>query len=334
MVTKFNTLHYSLSSRFMIALIRMKNESLAIGLDIGGTNTKIGILNAEGNLLSFLIHPTSKDCSPEVFIEQLSQECNQILQSEFNSQLGDKRILGVGAGAPMANYETGYIDYAPNLGWKNVPLQNLIKQKFKTNALIENDANLAAVGEKKWGAGRSFSHFILVTLGTGVGTGIILHNKLYRGHLALGGEGGHVLIPHQKTRLCSCGGMNHLESFLSAKGIKQTIKELTGEEWTIEKLGIKFSENDLKAQTIIDTIANELVSGLVSMSVLLAPEAFLVGGGVSKLGETFDKLVESKLNSMVHYSLKNKIQVLPATLSGEKGAIFGGAALIFEEFSP
>src|SRR5690606_11101683 len=114
------------------------------------------------------------------------------------------------------------VESAPNLGWKNVPLMKIVAEKFKTNAVIENDANLAAVGEKKRGVGKGLTDFILITLGTGVGAGLILDGKLYRGHNALGAEGGHIIIPHDKKRLCSCGGVNHLESYLSAKGINQT----------------------------------------------------------------------------------------------------------------
>lgn len=312
----------------------MKNEHLAFGIDIGGTNTKIGLFNFQGQLLGFKSHPTSKEVTPEKFIERLAQECQELLQQEMGLSLGHPLILGVGAGAPMANFYSGMIDHAPNLGWKNVPLQELIRTYFKCPGLIENDANLAAMGENKWGAGKDLSDFILITLGTGVGTGLILNNRLYRGTGGLGGEGGHVLIPHTKKRLCSCGGFNHLESYLSAKGIKLTIKEMTGEDWTIERLGQLYAEGDHRAQTIINTVADEFVSGLVSMSVLLAPEAFVIGGGVSKLGEKFNAVVEHKLNEAVHYSLKGKLKVLSASVSAEKGAIHGGAALIFEEVRP
>jgi glucokinase len=311
----------------------MKNQ-YAFGIDIGGTNTKIGLFNVSGELLSFRNHPTPKSSEPALFIEQLSQECQHILSSELGIKLGDKSILGVGAGAPMANYFSGRVENAPNLGWKDVPLKSLFETHFKAHAIIENDANLAAVGENKWGAGKTLSDFILITLGTGVGSGLILNNRLYRGSNALGGEGGHVVIPHEKRRLCSCGGMNHLESYLSAKGIKQTIKELTGEDWTIERLGTLFRDGDLRATTIINAIVDELVSGLVSMSVLIGPEAFIIGGGVSKLGDLFNQVIEEKLNELVHYSLKGKIKILSASVSAEKGAIYGGAALIFDEINP
>ncbi|HXH30177.1 MAG TPA: ROK family protein [Bacteriovoracaceae bacterium] len=311
----------------------MNNDQLAFGIDIGGTNTKIGLFDDTGKILHFRTLPTPSHSDPIPFIKQLAQESEHILSSEMGLRLGDPRIVGVGAGAPMANYFTGSVEHAPNLGWRNVPLKKLFEENFKSRAVIENDANLAAVGEKKWGSGKGLSDFVLITLGTGVGAGLILCDKLYRGHNALGAEGGHMLIPHDRKRLCSCGGMNHLESYLSAKGIKQTIFELTGEEWTIEKLGSEFRNKDLRASTIIDTIVDELVSGLTSMAVLFGPEAFIIGGGVSKLGETFNEVIKRKLDEKVHYSLKGKVQIISATLSAEKGAVYGGAAHIFDEVS-
>lgn len=309
----------------------MKNDQVAFGIDIGGTNTKIGLFDHAGTLKSFRTLPTSKTTRPELFIEQLAQECEHILSTEFNMHLGDPRVLGVGAGAPMANYFTGFVEDAPNLGWKNVPLKKLFAEKFKTAAVIENDANLAAVGEKKWGSGKDLQDFILITLGTGVGAGLILDGKLYRGHNALGAEGGHIIIPHEKQRLCSCGGMNHLESYLSAKGIKQTIHELTGEDWTIEKLGAEFKNGNHRATTIINTIAQELATGFVTMAVLFGPEAFIIGGGVSKLGVSFNQVILKKFDEMVHFSLKGKVKIITATLSSDKGAIYGGAAHVIDE---
>lgn len=309
----------------------MKNDQVAFGIDIGGTNTKIGLFDHQGTLLNFRTIPTPKSSEPSLFIDQLAQECDHIVKSELGFHLGDPRIVGVGAGAPMANYFTGRVDNAPNLGWTDVPLKKFFEDKFKTRAVIENDANLAAVGERKWGAGRNIEDFILITLGTGVGAGLILEGKLYRGHNALGAEGGHIIIPHSEKRLCSCGGMNHLESYLSAKGIKQTIYQLIGEEWTIEKLGIEFRAGNLRATTIINTIASELATGFVSMAVLLGPKAFIIGGGVSKLGDSFNQVVLKKFDELIHYSLKGKVNIVTASLSSEKGAIYGGAAHIIDE---
>ena len=308
----------------------MNEVHYAFGIDIGGTNTKIGFFDQHGTLLAFHHIPTDKSVPAETFIEKIAQESFALVASQ-GIKKGDKRIVGVGAGAPMANYFSGVITEAPNLGWKNVPLRALFEKSFGAHAVIENDANLAAVGEKRWGAGKNYADFVLITLGTGVGAGLILNNRLYRGHDALGAEGGHVLIPHEKKRLCSCGGMNHLESYLSAKGIKQTIFELTGEQWTIEKLGSLYHEGNQRAKTIINTIAEELVSGLTSMAVLLGPEAFIIGGGVSKLGDPFNNVVREKLDQIVHFSLKGKIKVITATVSSDKGAVFGGAAHIFDE---
>jgi glucokinase len=309
----------------------MMRDQFAFGIDIGGTNTKIGFFNKIGELLAFRSISTDKDISPEAFIHKLAYESYQLIETELQMKQGDKRIIGVGAGAPMANYYTGLISDAPNLGWKNVPLKDHFEAFFKLPAIIENDANLAAVGEKKWGVGKDLSNFVLITLGTGVGGGLILNNRLYRGHDALGGEAGHMIIPHSKQRICSCGGMNHLESYLSAKGIKQTIFELTGEHLTIERLGQLFESKDHRAATIIHTIADELSLGLASISCLLGPEAFVIGGGVSKLGSAFNEVILEKLEEKVHYSLKGKLKIYSATLSAEKGAINGGAAHIFDE---
>lgn len=308
----------------------MKDVHYAFGIDIGGTNTKIGFFDQMGTLLAFHHIPTDKNIPAESFIEKVAQESFALVASH-GLQKGDPRLVGIGAGAPMANYFSGIISEAPNLGWKNVPLKAHFEKYFAAHAVIENDANLAAVGEKRWGAGKNFADFVLITLGTGVGAGLILNNKLYRGHDALGAEGGHVLIPNEKKRLCSCGGLNHLESFLSAAGIKQTIFELTGEHWTIEKLGQLYHEGNQRAKTIIQTIAEELASGLTSMGVLMGPEAFIIGGGVSKLGEPFNKVVKEKLDEIIHFSLKGKIKIITATVSSDKGAIFGGAAHIFDE---
>jgi glucokinase len=308
----------------------MEELHYAFGIDIGGTNTKIGFFDHLGTLLAFEHIPTDKTMTPDQFIEKIAQESFSLVATH-GIKKGDPRIVGIGAGAPMANYFTGIVSEAPNLGWKNVPLRDLFARHFGVHAVIENDANLAAVGEKRWGAGKEFSDFVLITLGTGVGAGLILNNKLYRGNEALGAEGGHVLIPHEKRRLCSCGGMNHLESYLSAKGIKQTIFELTGEQWTIEKLGALYHEGNQRAKTIINTIAEELVTGLTSMAVLLGPQAFIIGGGVSKLGPSFNTVIRETLDQYVHFSLKGKIEVITATVSSDKGAVFGGAAHIFEE---
>jgi glucokinase len=311
----------------------MNKAQLAFGIDIGGTNTKMGIFDLSGNLICFKTIPTEKSEEPALFIEKLAQESQAMLTQELKMDLGDPRIAGVGAGAPMANYFTGEVENAPNLGWKQVPLKKLFERYFKCPAVIENDANLAAVGEKKWGSGKNLNDFVLITLGTGVGAGLILDGKLYRGNQALGGEGGHIILPHTKVRPCSCGGMNHLESYLSAKGIKETIKEMTHEEWTIEKLGVLYKEGDQRAQEVMNQVATEFATGLVSIGVLFGPQAFIIGGGVSKLGEPFNQLVLKKLDELIHFSLKGKIKIITATLSSDKGAVYGGAAHIFDEVS-
>jgi len=309
----------------------MIKHDLVFGIDIGGTNTKIGLFDHFGELLHDLTVPTIKDSDPREFITSIADECEKILKSKFNISLGDKRIMGVGVGAPMANYFTGEIEYAPNIGWRKAPLRSLFEEIFKTQATLENDANLAAIGEKKWGSGKDLQDFILITLGTGVGTALVLDGKLYRGHKALGGEGGHIIIPSEENRQCSCGGMNHIESFLSAKGIKETITEITGEDWTIEELGEEFQKGHEGAAKVIDQMAISLAYGLTNMATLVAPQAFIMGGGVSRLGPDFFKVALEKFNVLCHFSLRGKVKIIPASLSAHQGAIYGGAAQIINE---
>ncbi len=309
----------------------MELNQFAFGIDIGGTNTKIGLFDQDGNLLGFKKISTLKEIKPSEFVERLAQESQELLKSIGPISLGDSKIIGVGAGAPMANYYTGSVDYAPNLGWRDVPLKKLFEQYFKCPAVIENDANLAAVGEKKWGSGKDLKDLVLVTLGTGVGTGLILDGKLYRGHSALGAEGGHIIIPHSKNRVCSCGGLNHLESYLSSKGIQETVKEITGQNWTVEELGEHFNKAEEGANNVINQITKELATGLATMGVLFGPQAFILGGGVSKLGDSFNKILKAKLEEVIHFSLRGKIEIITATLSSDKGAVYGGAAHIFDE---
>lgn len=312
----------------------MKEQTLAFGIDIGGTNTKIGLFSSDGELLAYNSLPTLTKDGAAAFVDQIALDCERMLQENKKISLGHPSILGAGVGAPMANFDTGMIDHAPNLGWTNVPLKKLFETALKAEALIENDANLSAFGEKFWGKGKEFKDFVLVTLGTGVGTGLIFNHKLYRGNNSLGGEGGHIIIPHANDRACSCGGVNHLEAFLCARGIKQTIKEMTGEDWKIEKLGQMFFEHNERATAIIHTIAKQLAYGLANMAVLVGPQAFVVGGGVSKLGAPFFEVVNHYLNDLVHFSLKNKITIVSAELSTDKGAIYGGAAMIFHRELP
>src|SRR5690606_28696081 len=135
---------------------------------------KIGLFDQTGNMLAFHSLPTPKASEPEEFILQLTGECNKLLTETQSGSIGDPHIIGVGVGAPMANYYTGMIDNAPNLGWRDVPLRALVEKHFKAPCRIENDANLAAIGELLWGTGKGLQNFVLVTLGTGVGTGLIL----------------------------------------------------------------------------------------------------------------------------------------------------------------
>ena len=309
----------------------MENSQLAYGIDIGGTNTKMGIFDSTGALLADSSIKTEGFGNPEDFVIKVVKECEKLI-TDLGYKLGDPRFVGAGIGAPVANFFTGMIEHAANLGWKNVPLKALFEKHLRTNVVIENDANLAAMGEKRWGAGAKYSDFILITLGTGVGQGLVFNGLLHRGHQALGGEGGHVIIPAvREDRTCACGGLNHLEAFLSAAGIERTITEVTGEQWSIENFGNYYREGNPKAIAAMEAVTDDLVTGLIGMAVTVGPQAFIIAGGVSKLGASLNDMVKAKIDERIFLPLRGKIDVLTATLSTEKGAIYGGAALIFHE---
>src|SRR6201986_1956321 len=198
-------------------------EPLAIGIDIGGTGTKFGIVDRIGNVLFTGDLSTKKHRKIETFIDELHEKLFSLIQTVG----GPGRIRGIGVGAPNGNFYTGTVDYAPNLPWKGIiPLAQLIQDKFQLPTNLTNDANAAAIGEMMYGAAQGMKDFIMITLGTGVGSGIVAHGKLIYGHDGFAGELGHtIIIPngryHQGT-----GKKGSLESYASATGVKLTAIEM------------------------------------------------------------------------------------------------------------
>lgn len=304
------------------------NKQVAIGVDIGGTNTKVGIITRSGELIDSLHFPTQRE-NPEDFFKHIHNECLKKLEA---NQIQNSEILGVGLGAPMVNSLTGVIGYAHNLGWRNVPIQKNFQDNFKLPVFIDNDANLAALGESYFGVGKNTHSFVLITLGTGVGTGIIINGKLLRGAHAQGGEGGHIIIDDPENRVCPCGGVNHIEAYLGAAGIMKTLKA-QGIEMDVKEFGTHLlsSSPDPRALKCLDIICGQLSSAIVNMSVMIDPEKIILAGGVSQLGALFLNTLEKKFQEKVLHSLKGQIKFELAEVSTKKGAVFGGAALVFSE---
>lgn len=304
------------------------NRKVVIGIDIGGTNTKVGIFSQEGELIDSLHFPTHKD-SPSDFFKFIHQETINTL-AKHHIELSV--ILGIGIGAPMANAHTGTITYAHNLGWRDVPIQKEFIELFNCPVFLDNDANLAALGESYFGAGKDAHSFILITLGTGVGTGLIINKKIVRGYNGLGGEGGHIVIDTLQQRVCPCGGINHIEAYLGAKGIMQTFQE-NDFNINIKDFSSYLHQGDSKAQKCLELMCDQLSTAIVNMSVLIGPERIILAGGVSQIGELFLKKLEDKVNEKIFYSLKNQMTFHLASVSTQKGAIYGGAALVLAELT-
>ena len=251
------------------------NKKIAVGIDIGGTNTKIGLVTEKGNIINFQSFPT---CNPRTFEEYIKQLKTTVDYLITQSNLLYSNIIGIGVGAPNANFLTGEVESPPNIkNWGTVNLVSTLKKEFNKPVILENDANVAAIGEIKWGAAQKFKDFVVITLGTGVGTGIYTNGTLLRGANAMASEGGHISIK-KNGRNCSCGGVGHLEAYCSVTGIKQTVKEITGEVLSFSEISRKFHSHDTKMIKVVNQTAEYLADGLAIIGSILEPEAIILAG--------------------------------------------------------
>lgn len=320
-------------------MIDVSNE-LAIGIDIGGTNTKYGLVNHRGEILQkgdirTDIHPTV-----EGFIDALYD----VLTPIISDHKADGNVKGIGIGAPNGNFYTGTIDYAPNLAWKGiVPLASLVTKKFGVPAALTNDANAAAVGEMNYGAARGMRDFIMITLGTGVGSGIVANGHLIYGHDGFAGELGHTIIrpggrPHWSTTIDGS-----LEAYCSATGIVLTAEEIL-EKSTKESNLRKYAKEDLTSKIIFDCaiagdeIAQEvyrftgqiLGESLANFVMFSSPEAIILFGGVIKAGDLIMKPTREHMERNLLPIFQNKVKLVFSELKEADAAILGASALVWE----
>lgn len=275
-------------------MIDLSNE-LAIGIDIGGTNTKYGLVNHRGEIIEKGDIRTDIHDTVEGFIEALYD----VLQPMIDRHKGEGHVKGIGIGAPNGNFYTGTIDYAPNLHWEGVvPLANLVTAKFNLPAALTNDANAAAVGEMNYGAARGMRDFIMITLGTGVGSGIVANGQLIYGHDGFAGELGHTIIRPGGRKHWSTQLDGSLEAYCSATGIVLTAKELLAASGEASLLR-SYPEDDLTSKLVYDcavqgdAIAKEvyrftgqiLGESLANFVMFSSPEAIILFGGVIKAGD-------------------------------------------------
>ncbi len=322
-----------------MAILDLSKE-FAIGVDIGGTNTKFGIVNHRGEIITKGEIKTEDYPKIEDFIDALHSSIDPLVKS-YGIQ---DQIIGIGMGAPNGNYYSGTIEYAPNLQWKGViPLANLIKQKFGVPCTLTNDANAAALGEMMYGAARGMKDFIMITLGTGVGSGIVANGQMIYGHDGFAGELGHTIIrpggrPHWGTKL-----NGSLEAYCSATGIAITAKKLRAENPASSLNEIQEEDLDSKAVSDCakkgDAVAIEvfrytgqiLGEALANFIMFSSPEAIILFGGVIKSGDLIMTPAREHMEKNLLPIFQNKVKLVFSELREADAAILGASALAWEK---
>ncbi len=321
----------------------MQSKSFSIGIDIGGTNTAFGIVNRRGDILAQDRLHTQDYATPTLFIDAIKDA----LQPHID-QYGKDQINGVGIGAPNANYYSGNIELAANLKWKGtIHLRQLAEKAFDLPVTVTNDANATAIGEMIYGAAKGMKDFLIITLGTGVGSGFIANGQLIYGHDGFAGELGHV-IAVRDGRSCGCGRKGCLETYASATGIVRTAKEILENrndipdnghpDWlqTIYRNKGEITSSGIhKAALAGDPLAVEIFEftgkilgqTLADVVALTSPEAIIFFGGLTKAGDFILKPSKKYMEENMLAIFRNKIEIIPSGLSERDAAILGAAAL-------
>lgn len=315
-------------------------EKYAIGIDVGGTNTKFGVVNRDGEILVQDRIKTNDHDSVDGFIDDLAEK----LQPMINHYGGPENFVGIGMGAPNANYYQGTIEYAANLKWKGIiPMAELLEQKFKIPAKLTNDANAAAVGEQKYGVAKNMDNFITITLGTGVGSGIIIDGKIVLGHNGFAGELGHVIVRNGGRLHPGTGLRGSLESYASATGVRDTAIELLQQYPERTSILRNYPIDELTSETVFkcaeqgDAVANEIFEftgkilgeALATFVLFSAPEAIVLFGGLTKAGDLIMNPTRQAMEENLLQVFKNQVKILFSELKEADAAILGASALVW-----
>ena len=307
-------------------------DKIALGIDIGGTNTAYGLVDHTGKILIEQSVPTRKFAQAEDLADFLF---------DFASKSCDiDQLVGIGIGAPNGNQFSGTIDFAPNLHWKGViPMVAIFEKKFRKKTLLSNDANAAAIGEKLFGNARDLTDFVEITLGTGLGSGIISNNELLFGKHGIAGEYGHIrVIPN--GRLCGCGRLGCLETYVSSTGVVRSVRELnsinkqdselnTISEPTAKQVFELALKGDVFAREIVDYTAEILGSSLADFAAFSDPQAFILFGGLSLSGSYFTDKVKKAMDANLLNIYQHKIEIRVSALNEMNAAILGASAAVF-----
>ncbi len=310
-----------------------------MGIDIGGTNTVFGIVDARGNVVASSSIKTGKHADFNDYLDELYVEAKRLIDAND----AEDRIQGIGIGAPNANYYDGTISNAVNLPWPNLELAKLVSEKFGIPVAVTNDANAAALGEMTYGAARGLKDFIMITLGTGVGSGIVINGQVVYGHDGLAGELGHMIMKRNNGRLCGCGRTGCLEAYCSATGVARTAREFLEarsepsllrnmpiDQITSKDVYDAAMNGDAMAKDIFNYTGNILGEALADMVVFSSPEAFILFGGLAKSGELLMRPLKDSLDRNIMSIFKGKPKVILSELKEADAAVLGASALGWE----
>ncbi|SIO54960.1 ROK family protein [Chitinophaga niabensis] len=317
------------------------SQQLAVGIDIGGTNTKFGVVDRRGNILCQDRMSTKAHEEVTMFLEELHQRLSKLIDQVG----GISNIKGIGVGAPNGNFYTGNIEYAPNLRWKGiVPLAQMLQDLFGIPAVLTNDANAAAIGEMTYGSARGMKDFITITLGTGVGSGIVANGQLIYGHDGFAGELGHVIVIPGGRYHPGTGARGSLEAYASATGVTNTALELlearpdepsllrnhTREEIDSKMIYEAAIKGDKLAMEIYEYTGKVLGEALANFVMFSSPEAIVLFGGLTQAGDLIMRPVRHHMELNLLPIFQNKVKLVFSELKESDAAILGASALAWE----
>ena len=314
-----------------------------IGLDLGGTNSVFGIVDARGEIKA----TTAIKTGGYTKVEDYVKDAVEAIQPIIDTVGGIEKIKAMGIGAPNANYYTGTIEFAPNLPWAHtcvVPLAKMFSDALGIPVAITNDANAAALGEMTYGVARGMKNFIDITLGTGVGSGIVVNGQMVYGSDGFAGELGHVcMVRGEEGRPCGCGRKGCLEAYCSATGVARTAREfleksdepsilrdMKPEDITSYDVSVAASKGDALAKRVYEFTGNMLGEACADFAAFSSPEAFVFFGGLTKAGDLLMKPVKESYDKHVLNIFKGKAKFLVSTLDGSSAAVLGASAVGWE----
>lgn len=322
-------------------MVESLEKQYVVGIDVGGQTTKIGVVDARGQVLAQTVIRSDNYDEPEPYLDEVAAAVKKVVEEANVSG----KVRGVGIGAPNGNYYTGMVEMAPNVVWARttaVPVAKMLSTRLNgIPVALTNDANAAAVGEMTYGAARGMKNFIMITLGTGVGSGIVINGEVVYGHDGFAGELGHVRVIRNNGRLCGCGRTGCLEAYCSAIGVARTAREWLGmsEEPSllrgIDNISSKdvydaAKEGDPLALRVFNFTGHMLGNAFADFIAFSAPEAIVLFGGLARSKEFLTEPILEAMNGNVLDIWKDKVKLVYSALKESDAAILGASALAWE----